>query len=248
MPLLKVCGLVKSFGRRRVVDGVDFHVDRGEVVGLLGPNGAGKTTSFQMTCGLLEADEGHVFLNDVDVTRWPMHRRSKEGGMGYLAQESSVIGKLTVEQNILAFLELVGVRGKARRQRCDKLLEQFDITQIRKSKAGKISGGERRRLEIARSLISDPEIIMLDEPFAGIDPVTVQSIQRLIRRLREKDIAILITDHAAREILQVVDRCYVINEGTVLFSGTPDEIRANPNVRRAYLGDMDGGSQTPSQE
>ena len=248
MPLLKVCGLVKSFGRRRVVDGVDFHVDRGEVVGLLGPNGAGKTTSFQMTCGLLEADEGHVFLNDVDVTRWPMHRRSKEGGMGYLAQESSVIGKLTVEQNILAFLELVGVRGKARRQRCDKLLEQFDITQIRKSKAGKISGGERRRLEIARSLISDPEIIMLDEPFAGIDPVTVQSIQRMIRRLREKDIAILITDHAAREILQVVDRCYVINEGTVLFSGTPDEIRANPNVKRAYLGDMDGGSQTPSQE
>jgi lipopolysaccharide export system ATP-binding protein len=248
MPLLKVRGLVKSFGRRRVVDGVDFHVDRGEVVGLLGPNGAGKTTSFQMTCGLLEADEGHVFLNDVDVTRWPMHRRSKEGGMGYLAQESSVIGKLTVEQNILAFLELVGVRGKARRQRCDKLLEQFDITQIRKSKAGKVSGGERRRLEIARSLISDPEIIMLDEPFAGIDPVTVQSIQRMIRRLREKDIAILITDHAAREILQVVDRCYVINEGTVLFSGTPDEIRANPNVRRAYLGDMDGGSQTPSQE
>jgi lipopolysaccharide export system ATP-binding protein len=128
------------------------------------------------------------------------------------------------------------------------LLEQFDITQIRKSKAGKISGGERRRLEIARSLISDPEIIMLDEPFAGIDPVTVQSIQRMIRRLREKDIAILITDHAAREILQVVDRCYVINEGTVLFSGTPDEIRANPNVKRAYLGDMDGGSQTPSQE
>jgi len=248
MPLLKVCGLVKSFGRRRVVDGVDFHVDRGEVVGLLGPNGAGKTTSFQMTCGLLEADEGHVFLNDVDVTRWPMYRRSKEGGMGYLAQESSVIGKLTVEQNILAFLELVGVRGKARRQRCDKLLEQFDITQIRKSKAGKVSGGERRRLEIARSLISDPEIIMLDEPFAGIDPVTVQSIQRMIRRLREKEIAILITDHAAREILQVVDRCYVINEGTVLFSGTPDEIRANPNVRRAYLGDMDGGSQTPSQE
>jgi len=248
MPLLKVCGLVKSFGRRRVVDGVDFHVDRGEVVGLLGPNGAGKTTSFQMTCGLLEADEGHVFLNDVDVTRWPMHRRAKEGGMGYLAQESSVIGKLTVEQNILAFLELVGVRGKARRQRCDKLLEQFDITQIRKSKAGKISGGERRRLEIARSLISDPEIIMLDEPFAGIDPVTVQSIQRMIRRLREKDIAILITDHAAREILQVVDRCYVINEGTVLFSGTPEEIRANPKVRRAYLGDMDEGSPVPSQE
>lgn len=239
MPLLEVCGLVKSFGRRRVVDGVDFHVDRGEVVGLLGPNGAGKTTSFQMTCGLLEADEGNVFLNEVDVTRWPMHRRSRDGGMGYLAQESSVFSKLTVEQNILSMLELLGVRGKARRQRCDLLLEQFDIVHIRKSKAAKLSGGERRRLEIARSLIADPEIIMLDEPFAGIDPVTVQNIQRIIRRLREREIAILITDHAAREILEIVDRCYVINEGTVLCSGTPKEIRANPLVRSTYLGDME---------
>ena len=239
MPLLKVRGLVKSFGRRRVVDGVDFHVDRGEVVGLLGPNGAGKTTSFQMTCGLLEADEGHVFLNDVDVTRWPMHRRSKEGGMGYLAQESSVFSKLTVEQNILSMLELLGVRGKARRQRCDMLLEQFDIAHIRKSKAGKLSGGERRRLEIARSLIADPEIIMLDEPFAGIDPVTVQNIQRIICRLRDKEIAILITDHAVREILQIVDRAYVIKEGTVICSGTPNEIRTNSLVIDTYLGDME---------
>ena len=239
MPLLEVCGLVKSFGRRRVVNGVDFHVDGGEVVGLLGPNGAGKTTSFQMTCGLLKADKGNVFLNGVDVTRWPMHRRSREGGMGYLAQESSVFSKLTVEQNILSMLELLGVRGKARRQRCDMLLEQFDIAHIRKSKAGKLSGGERRRLEIARSLIADPEIIMLDEPFAGIDPVTVQNIQRIICRLRDKEIAILITDHAVREILQIVDRAYVIKEGTVICSGTPNEIRTNSLVIDTYLGDME---------
>jgi lipopolysaccharide export system ATP-binding protein len=239
MPLLKVCGLVKSFGRRRVVNGVDFHVNGGEIVGLLGPNGAGKTTSFQITCGLLKADEGNVFLNGVDVTRWPMHRRSREGGMGYLAQESSVFSKLTVEQNILSMLELLGVRGKARRQRCDMLLEQFDIAHIRKSKAGKLSGGERRRLEIARSLIADPEIIMLDEPFAGIDPVTVQNIQRIICRLRDKEIAILITDHAVREILQIVDRAYVIKEGTVICSGTPNEIRTNSLVIDTYLGDME---------
>jgi lipopolysaccharide export system ATP-binding protein len=192
-----------------------------------------------MTCGLLEADEGHVFLNEVDVTRWPMHRRSREGGMGYLAQESSVFSKLTVEQNILSMLELLGVRGKARRQRCDMLLEQFDIAHIRKSKAGKLSGGERRRLEIARSLIADPEIIMLDEPFAGIDPVTVQNIQRIICRLRDKEIAILITDHAVREILQIVDRAYVIKEGTVICSGTPNEIRTNSLVIDTYLGDME---------
>ena len=239
MPLLEVCGLVKSFGRRRVVNGVDFHVNGGEIVGLLGPNGAGKTTSFQITCGLLKADEGNVFLNGVDVTRWPMHRRSREGGMGYLAQESSVFSKLTVEQNILSMLELLGVRGKARRQRCDMLLEQFDIAHIRKSKAGKLSGGERRRLEIARSLIADPEIIMLDEPFAGIDPVTVQNIQRIICRLRDKEIAILITDHAVREILQIVDRAYVIKEGTVICSGTPNEIRTNSLVIDTYLGDME---------
>ena len=159
--------------------------------------------------------------------------------MGYLAQESSVFSKLTVEQNILSMLELLGVRGKARRQRCDMLLEQFDIAHIRKSKAGKLSGGERRRLEIARSLIADPEIIMLDEPFAGIDPVTVQNIQRIICRLRDKEIAILITDHAVREILQIVDRAYVIKEGTVICSGTPNEIRTNSLVIDTYLGDME---------
>ena len=236
MPVLQVEGLVKTFGRRRVVDGVDFSVERGEIVGLLGPNGAGKTTTFRMTCGLLAADQGQVVLNGLNVTSWPMFRRSRDGGMGYLAQESSVFRKLTVEQNLLSMLELLNVRSKARRQRCQQLLEQFSILHLRKSRASKLSGGERRRLEIARALISEPEILMLDEPFAGIDPVTVKNIQGVIRDLREQDIAILVTDHAAREILEIVDRCYVINEGTVLCHGKPDDIQNNLDVQRYYLG------------
>ena len=245
MPILEVNGLVKTYGRRRVVDGVDLHVDAGEIVGLLGPNGAGKTTTFRMTCGMVEPDAGTVFLNDMDVTSWPMFRRARDGGMGYLAQESSVFRKLTVEQNILAMLELLGVRRRARRQRCDSLLDQFNISHLRKSRAAKLSGGERRRLEIARCLVSNPEIIMLDEPFAGIDPVTVQGIQGVIRDLRDQGIAILITDHAAREILQTVDRCYVISEGTVLCNGLPAEITEHPEVRRKYLGDIDVAVHTP---
>ena len=215
MRIMEAEGLVKSFGRRRVVDGVNLHVGQGEIVGLLGPNGAGKTTCFRMICGMLEPDAGTVFLSGLEVTAWPMYRRSREGGMGYLAQESSVFKKLTVEQNMLCMLELLGVRGRARRQRCQELLKQFNIEHIRKSKAARLSGGERRRLEIARCLVSDPEIIMLDEPFAGIDPVTVQSIQSIICDLQEQGISILITDHAAREILQIVDRCYVIAAGKV---------------------------------
>ena len=162
MPVLQVEGLVKTFGRRRVVDGVDFSVERGEIVGLLGPNGAGKTTTFRMTCGLIDADQGQVVLNGLNVTSWPMFRRSRDGGMGYLAQESSVFRKLTVEQNLLSMLELLNVRSKVRRQRCQQLLEQFSIEHLRKSRASKLSGGERRRLEIARALISEPEILMLD--------------------------------------------------------------------------------------
>ena len=245
MSILEVQGLVKSYGRRRVVNGVDLHVDEGEIVGLLGPNGAGKTTTFRMTCGMVEPDAGKVHLNGLDVTNWPMYRRARDGGMGYLAQESSVFRKLTVEQNVVAMLELLGVRRKARWERCQQLLEQFDITHIRKSKAAKLSGGERRRLEIARCLVSDPEIIMLDEPFAGIDPVTVQSIQSIIRDLRAHGIAILITDHAAREILQIVDRCYVISDGSVLCSGPPGEIKNHPEVRLKYLGDIDAATNSP---
>lgn len=240
MIILDVRGLVKSFGRRRVVDGVDLQVTQGEIVGLLGPNGAGKTTSFRMICGMLEPDAGSVYLSEQDVTSWPMYRRARDGGMGYLAQESSVFRKLTVEQNLLSMLELLGVSGKARRERCQELLEQFNIEGLRKSKASRLSGGERRRLEIARCLISEPEIIMLDEPFAGIDPITVQSIQTIIRDLRDQGISILITDHAAREILQIVDRCYVIDGGKVLCDGTPGEIKEHQEVRRRYLGDIDG--------
>jgi len=240
--ILEVNGLKKTFGRRTVVKGVDFYVEQGEIVGLLGPNGAGKTTCFRMTCGMIEPDKGSVTLNGVDVTRWPMFRRSRDGGMGYLAQESSVFRKLTVEANILGMLELLGVGRRDRIKRCDELLEQFKITHIRKSKSGKLSGGERRRLEIARCLVSNPEIIMLDEPFAGIDPVTVQSIQGIIKELREHGISILITDHAAREILQITDRTYVISAGEVLCSGKPEDIVQHQEVKDKYLGEIDSSS------
>ncbi len=236
--VLSVQGLEKSYGRRKVVNGVTLHVEPAEIVGLLGPNGAGKSTSFKMICGIVKPDRGRVFLGEQEVTAWPLFRRASEGQMGYLAQESSVFKKLTVEQNILSVFELLGVSYRERKSRTHQLLEDFEITHIRKSKAGRLSGGERRRLEIARCLVSDPEIIMLDEPFAGIDPVTVQSIQEIIQRLRERGIAILITDHAAREILQTVDRCYVISKGTVLCEGPPDEVRKHPEVRSEYLGDI----------
>ncbi|MFW6171737.1 MAG: LPS export ABC transporter ATP-binding protein [Planctomycetota bacterium] len=247
MKVLETEGLVKSFGRQRVVDGVGMHVQQGEIVGLLGPNGAGKTTCFRMICGMLEPDAGTVFLSGLDVTSWPMYRRAREGGMGYLAQESSVFRKMNVEQNVLCMLELLGFPARERRRRCRELLTQFDIDHLRKSKAARLSGGERRRLEIARSLVSDPEIIMLDEPFAGIDPVTVQNIQAIIRDLQHQGISILITDHAAREILETVDRCYVIASGKVLCYGTPEEIKQHEEVRHRYLGNIDGPVAGPPQ-
>lgn len=183
MSLLRATGLVKSYGRRRVVDGVEFAVERGEIVGLLGPNGAGKTTSFRMTCGMIEPDSGQVLLGGQDVTDWPMYRRARDGGMGYLSQESSVFRKLSVQNNLLGVMEMLGMDRKTRRHRCEELLEQFGITKLRRSKAHQLSGGERRRLEIARSLVSNPEIILLDEPFTGIDPVTIASIQEIVRDL-----------------------------------------------------------------
>lgn len=240
MDVLSVVGLEKTYGRRKVVNGVSMRVGPAEIVGLLGPNGAGKSTSFRMTCGLVLPDRGQVFLMGEEVTFWPMYRRARDGGMGYLAQESSVFRKLTVEQNILAMLELLGVDRKQRRERTEELLQQFKITHIRRSKASKLSGGERRRLEIARCLVSNPRIIMLDEPFAGIDPVTVQSIQETIFELRDTGISILITDHAALEILGAVDRCYVINKGAVLCEGTPDQVKNHPEVRAQYLGNIQG--------
>ena len=244
--LLDVSGLVKTYGTRRVVDGVGFYVDQAEIVGLLGPNGAGKTTSFRMTCGMVEPDQGQVILNGINVTQWPMYRRCREGGMGYLAQESSVFKRLTVEQNILSILELLQVGSQQRKARCDELLEQFKITHIRKSKAGSLSGGERRRLEIARCLVSDPQIILLDEPFTGIDPVTIQSIQEIIRELRSRGISILITDHQVRETLQITDRSYIVVKGTVLCHGTREEVLSHPEARKLYFGEgMDVGYQGP---
>ena len=236
MPILEAEGLVKTYGSRKVVDGVGFSVGVAEVVGLLGPNGAGKTTSFRMTCGMIEPDRGQVILNDIDVTRWPMYRRAKDGGMGYLAQESSVFRKLSVEQNLLGVMELLNMDRKTRRRRCDELLEQFGIARLRKSKAGSLSGGERRRLEIARCLVTDPEIILLDEPFTGIDPVTIESIQKIIRDLKAHGISILITDHQWRETMQIADRGYIIEKGQVLCQGTPEELLANPHARELYFG------------
>ncbi len=237
MSMLEVRGLVKTYGRRRVVDGVDFDVDHGEIVGLLGPNGAGKTTSFRMTCGMVEPDAGKVMLNGVDVTNWPMYRRARDGGMGYLAQESSVFRKLTVENNLLGMMEMLGMDRTTRQNRCDELLEQFQITKLRKSLAMSLSGGERRRLEIARCLVSDPQLILLDEPFTGIDPVTIDSIQNIVRNLRDAGISILITDHQVRETLEITDRSYVIRDGRVLCHGRPDEVLRNPEARKYYFGE-----------
>jgi lipopolysaccharide export system ATP-binding protein len=235
--LLKVRGLVKSYGRRRVVDGVDFEVHPGEIVGLLGPNGAGKTTSFRMTCGMIDPDAGRVSLAGQDVTNWPMYRRAKEGGMGYLAQESSVFRKLSVQKNLLGVMEMLGMNRKTRNRRAEELMEQFGIAALRRSRAMSLSGGERRRLEIARSLVSDPQIILLDEPFTGIDPVTIDSIQGIIRDLRDRGISILITDHQVRETLEITDRSYVIRAGQVLCHGRPREVLRNPEARKYYFGE-----------
>lgn len=239
MEILAANGLVKTYSRRRVVDGVSLEIREGEIIGLLGPNGAGKSTSFKMMCGLVTPDRGSVFLQGIDVTKWPLHRRSREGGLAYLPQQSSVFSKLSVQDNLKGMMQLLGFSRKQQKQRTEELLEQFKIGHIRKSKAGKLSGGETRRLEIARCLVANPKIIMLDEPFAGIDPVTVQGVQVVIRELAELGIAVLITDHAAREILQITDRTYVVSQGRILCSGTPEQIVAHPEVRQKYLGDID---------
>ena len=237
MSLLKVRGLVKSYGSRRVVDGVDFEVSTGEIVGLLGPNGAGKTTSFRMTCGMIDPDAGKVTLAGKDVTDWPMYRRAKDGGMGYLAQESSVFRKLSVQKNLLGVMEMLGMDRRTRNKRCDELLDQFGIAKLRRAKALSLSGGERRRLEIARCLVSNPQIILLDEPFTGIDPVTIDNIQNVIRDLRDRGIAILITDHQVRETLEITDRSYVIRAGQVLCHGRPREVLQHPEARKYYFGE-----------
>jgi lipopolysaccharide export system ATP-binding protein len=238
MALLEVRGLEKWYGSRKVVNGVDYEVEQGEVVGLLGPNGAGKTTSFRMTIGLIDTQGGTVTFDGRDVTRLPMYLRAR-AGMGYLAQDKSVFRQLSVEDNLMAILETR--RHMTRKQRVDRqneLLDQFGLTKIRKTKANRVSGGECRRLEIARSLITEPKMIMLDEPFAGIDPKTVAEIQDQIRDLAERyNMGILLTDHQFRETLEVTDRCYLIREGRVFAYGNREQILQNPDVRRHYIGE-----------
>jgi lipopolysaccharide export system ATP-binding protein len=235
MPRLECAGLKKIYGGRTVVNDVGFHVDRGEIVGLLGPNGAGKTTSFRMTCGMVTPTAGKVLLDDVEVTDWPMYKRARQG-MGYLAQESSVFVKLSVEQNILAILEMLHVGRRERKRVTADLLEQFGLTKLTSSIASTLSGGERRRLEIARCLASNPTLILLDEPFTGIDPVTIQGIQEIIRDLKNRGIGILLTDHREMETLSVTDRNYIIDQGRVLVAGDSKTVLSNEEAQRAYFG------------
>ncbi|MEO1693827.1 MAG: LPS export ABC transporter ATP-binding protein [Pseudomonadota bacterium] len=233
---LTVQGVKKTYGRKNVVKGVSLSVRRGESVGLLGPNGAGKTTVFYMITGLVPSDEGSIHIDGQDVTALPMYRRARLG-IGYLPQESSIFRGLSVEDNIMAVLEIVEPKRKLRKQKLDALLEEFTITRLRKDPSTALSGGERRRCEIARALASNPSFILLDEPFAGIDPIAVGDIQELVRHLTKRGIGVLITDHNWRETLSLIDRAYIIADGHVLTQGTPDEIRNNPDVRRVYLGD-----------
>ena len=229
-------GLCKSYQRRQVVSGVDLDLQSGEVVGLLGPNGAGKTTSFYMTVGLVRPDAGRILLDDQDITTVPMHLRARQG-LSYLAQEPSVFRKLTVEQNLLAVLETVEESSVRRERRMERLLEEFRLTHVAKSYGYALSGGERRRTEIARALVLEPRFILLDEPFAGIDPIAVLDIQEIIVQLRQRGIGVLISDHNVRETLTVCDRAYILNEGRILEEGPPEVIAASPRARAIYLGD-----------
>jgi lipopolysaccharide export system ATP-binding protein len=238
---LVVRGLQKSYGTRQVVRDVSLEVESGEVVGLLGPNGAGKTTSFYMIVGLVPSDAGEIDLNGAPISRLPIHRRATLG-LSYLPQEASVFRKLTVEENIRAVLELQRVNGKALSQaeitkRLNQLLAELQIEKLRENQALSLSGGERRRVEIARALATNPRFVLLDEPFAGVDPIAVIEIQRIVRFLKERGIGVLITDHNVRETLGICDRAYIINQGSVLASGRPDDIIANESVRRVYLGE-----------
>ncbi|MGQ4274620.1 LPS export ABC transporter ATP-binding protein [Terrihabitans sp. B22-R8] len=233
---LEACGLEKSYRGRQVVHGVSLAVARGEAVGVLGPNGAGKTTVFYMISGLVPADRGRIQLNGADVTALPMYRRARLG-IGYLPQEASIFRGLNVEDNIRAILEVVEPDRKKRAESLENLLDEFRITRLRKSPAIALSGGERRRLEIARALASNPDFMLLDEPFAGVDPIAVADIRLLVRHLTARGIGVLITDHNVRETLGLIDRAYIIHSGQVLMHGTPEEIVENPDVRRLYLGE-----------
>lgn len=227
-------GLVKIYGKRTVVNNVSFNVRQGEIVGLLGPNGAGKTTSFYMTTGLVVPNAGHIFLGDHEITKFPVYKRARLG-IGYLAQEASVFRKMSVEDNIASVLELTGKPKEYQREKLESLIAEFRLQKVRKNNGDRLSGGERRRCEIARCLAIDPKFIMLDEPFAGVDPIAVEDIQFIVWKLKQKNIGVLITDHNVEETLCITDRAYMLFEGQILFKGKPQELAENPVVRKRYL-------------
>lgn len=227
--------IAKTYRGRRVVNGVSVEVNQGEIVGLLGPNGAGKTTSFYMIVGLVKPDEGQVFMDDVEITKLPMYKRSQMG-IGYLPQEVSVFRQLSVEDNIMAILEMTDLNKTQRTERLEKLLDEFHLQHVRKNLGNRLSGGEKRRTEIARALATEPKFVLLDEPFAGVDPIAVEDIQSIVSELKKKNIGILITDHNVQETLSITDRAYLLFEGGILKSGTAEELAADEQVRKVYLG------------
>ncbi len=235
MDTLRTEHLYKKYGKRTVVNDVSIHLEQGEIVGLLGPNGAGKTTTFYMTTGLITANSGKIFLNDQEITELPMYQRAKLG-IGYLPQEASVFRKMTVEDNIRSVLELTTFTKEYQAQKVEQLIQEFNLNHVRHNLGDRLSGGERRRTEIARCLAIEPKFVMLDEPFAGVDPIAVQEIQDVVWKLKDKNIGILITDHNVDETLMITDRAYLLFEGKILFHGTPEELAANPVVRQNYLG------------
>lgn len=236
MHLLETKGLIKEYGGRRVVGGVDINVKRGEVVGLLGPNGAGKTTTFYMVTGIVAPDKGTIIFDQQDITRKPLHMRARYG-IGYLSQEPSIFRKLTVEENIMAVLETLGFSPRERKRRMEELLNELKITHLRRNKAYTLSGGEKRRVEITRALVTNPLFILLDEPFSGIDPIAVAECQEIIKDLRAKGLGILLTDHNVRETLTITDRAYLMAEGRILIAGKKEDLISNPKAREIYLGE-----------
>ncbi|MDD3905434.1 MAG: LPS export ABC transporter ATP-binding protein [Candidatus Omnitrophica bacterium] len=236
MHLLETTGLVKSYGARRVVNSVDINVKRGEIVGLLGPNGAGKTTTFYMITGIVKPDTGTIVFDKRDITDMPLHARAR-CGIGYLSQEPSIFRKLTVEENIMAVLETLGFCPRERKRRCDELLNELKIAHLRRHKAYTLSGGEKRRVEITRALVTNPMFILLDEPFSGIDPIAVAECQEIIKDLRNKGLGVLLTDHNVRETLTITDRSYIMADGKILISGPKEDLISSPKAREIYLGE-----------
>jgi lipopolysaccharide export system ATP-binding protein len=234
--ILKADNIIKYYGNKPVVKGISINVKQGEIVGLLGPNGAGKTTSFYMIVGLVKPNEGAVYLDDLNITKLPMYKRAQLG-LGYLAQEASVFRKMTIEDNLLSVLEMTKLSKKEQQEKCESLLDEFGLQAVRKNRGGLLSGGERRRTEIARALATDPKFILLDEPFAGVDPIAVEDIQQIVGTLKDRNIGILITDHNVHETLKITDRAYLLFEGNILKQGTAEELAADEQVRKVYLGE-----------